>query len=164
MSEEEITAALNELKECVKDMIKVSKRLVRVTKKGIDLTDYRTAQDTYLKLDQLKSVVQAKLLDWEDLLPEDGEGDVVYPDIGMDGFEFTPVKSKIMFKTATNVLESAELAIAKFVVSLNPRQHIEVNRDAKMRVMGDRNHAEILLAPHVDEDSESEVFRILVPR
>ena len=78
MSEEKLTTALNELKEYAEDMIIVSKRLVRVTKKGVDLTDYRTAQDTYIKLDQLKSVVQAKLLDWEDLLPEDGEGDAVY--------------------------------------------------------------------------------------
>ena len=52
-----------------------------------------------------------------------------------------------MFKTATDVLKSAELAIARFVVSLNPRQHMQVKRDAKIIVMGDRNYVEILLAP-----------------
>ena len=71
MSKEEIMAALKELRESVTDMVKISKRLARETKRGVRLSDYRAFQDTYLKLEQSRSVVKDKLMDWEDLLPED---------------------------------------------------------------------------------------------
>ena len=51
MSEENLTAAVNELKECAEDMVKLSKRLARETKRGVDLSDYGAFQDIYLKLD-----------------------------------------------------------------------------------------------------------------
>ena len=155
MSDEEMITALNELKEAAEDMIKLSKRLSRETKRGVDLTDYRAFQDIYFELEKSKSIMKAKLMDWEDSLPEDGDGDIVYPDTGVEGFEFTPVKSKIMFRTVTDVLEAAELALARFVVSLNPTQHARFRDDAKIKVLCDRNYTELIFAPHIDEDSDT---------
>ena len=71
MSEENSANALNELKEAAEEMIKLSKRLCRESKRGVDLSDYDTFQDTYLELNKLKSVVKAKLMNGEDSLSED---------------------------------------------------------------------------------------------
>ena len=161
MSEEKLTDDLNELKEAAEEITKNSKRLVRETKRGVYLSDYRVFQDIFLTLEQSRTVVKEKLMDWEDLLPEDEDGDTVYPDLGEDGFDFTPVKFKAVLDDTTKVLKSAKIAIARFVVSLNPTEHINVKRDAKIPVMGDRNYAERLLAPYLDEDSDSST---LVPQ
>ena len=42
MSEENLANALNELKKAADEMTKNNKRLVRETKKGVDLSDYNT--------------------------------------------------------------------------------------------------------------------------
>ena len=155
MSEEDLANALNELQEAVKEMIRNRKRLVRETNRGVSLSDYKTFQDIFLLLEDSKYVVKAKLMDWEDLLPEDGDGDPVYPDLGQDGFDFTRVKSIGLLDATTKVLESAEIALARFVVSLNPTQHAKFRDEAKIKMLGNRNYAEMILAPHVDVDSDS---------
>ena len=98
MSEEKLTTALAELKEAAKYMIKLSKRLVRETNGGVRLSNYEFVQDTFLLLEDSTYVVNVKLLDWEVLLPEDGDGDPIYPDIYEDGYEFTPVKYDELMK------------------------------------------------------------------
>ena len=50
MSEEEITNALDELKESVTKMVKFKKAFAKDTKKGVGLHNYRIFQDTYLNL------------------------------------------------------------------------------------------------------------------
>ena len=93
-NEEAKMAALNDLRETMGYMVKLRKELVWDTKKGVHLQSYRDFQDTYLKLKQMISVVNRKLQDWKNLLSEDEDGNTIYSDIGEDGFEFTPVKTK----------------------------------------------------------------------
>ena len=162
MSEQELIAnALEELKESVTKMVMFKKALTKDTKKGAALHNYRILQDTYLNLEQSKAVVQRRLNDWELLLPEDADGDIIYPDVDEGGFEFTPVKSEQILKDTMQTFENAEIAMAKFVVSLTPTQYMSVRRDVKIMVIGEIDYARRLLGPPDDEDSDSST---LVPQ
>ena len=119
MSEEKLTTALNELKEAAKHMIKLKKALINYTRRGVGLLNYRTIQDSYLSLEQAKSIVQTRLSDWELVLPENADGETIYPDVDEEGFEFTPFKSEEFMKNTVPVFLDAKIAMAKFVVSLN---------------------------------------------
>ena len=89
MSEEEMMAALNELKESMMELFRLKKHLARITKKGVYFTSYRDIQDKYLNLKQGIVAAKRRLDDWEDLLPEDEEGDPIYPALGEAGYEYS---------------------------------------------------------------------------
>ena len=110
-------AALNALREAMEDMVKLKKELARETKKGVHMMNYRDFQDTYLKLKQMISGVNRRLKDWENLLPEDEEGSLIYPVLGESGCEYIPVKFK-------EVLDDTACSV-----------HVELGDDVLMKIL-----------------------------
>ena len=68
------------------------------------------------------------------------------------------------------VFENADIAIATFVGSLTPRQHIPIRNEAKIMLLGEREYAKRLRAPPEDysEDEQKSIknsfFQIAVFR
>ena len=130
-------------------------RLRRLINRNISVVNFSIIEENYRNLQNINSDLNLRILDWEDLLQTDEEGNPIYPDRGQPEFRYSPGAEDFSNKTKAMELVSAQSieALKVFYLALSAADKATVSQTAQTVFL--RNPAE-WTPPNVDQADEQD--------
>ena len=126
-------------------------RLRRLINRNISVVNFSIIEENYRNLQNINADLNSRILDWEDLLQADEEGNPIYPDRGQPEFRYSPGAEDFTNKTKAMELVSAQSieSLKAFYLALSAADKATVSQTAQTVFL--RNPAEWIL-PNLDQD------------
>ena len=130
-------------------------RLRRLINRNISVVNFSIIEENYRNLQNINSGLNLRILDWEDLLQTDEEGNPIYPDRGQPEFCYSPGAEDFTNKTKAMELVSAQSieALKAFYLALSAADKATVSQTAQTVFL--RNPAE-WIPPNLDQADEQD--------
>ena len=108
-------------------------RLRRLINRNISVVNFSIIEENYRNLQNINSDLNSRILDWEDLLQTDEEGNPIYPDCGQPEFCYSPGAEDFSNKTKAMELVSAQSieALKVFYLALSAADKATVSQTAQ---------------------------------
>ena len=130
-------------------------RLRRLINRNISVVNFSIIEENDRNLQNINADLNSRILDWEDLLQADEEGNPIYPDRGQPEFRYSPGAEDFTNKTKAMELVSAQSieTLKAFYLALSAADKATVSQTAKTVFL--RNPAE-WTPPNVDQADEQD--------
>ena len=130
-------------------------RLRRLINRNISVVNFSIIEENYRNLQNINSDLNSRILDWEDLLQTDEEGNPIYPDCCQPEFCYSPGAEDFRNKTKAMELVSAQSieALKVFYLALSAADKATVSQTLQTVFL--RNPAE-WTPPNVDQADEQD--------
>ena len=148
--EERRLEVIRGMEKLEKDRDRETNKLRRLTKQELYMQNFFLIQDSLVTVLNLDQQLIQRVSDWEDLLEQNEEGDVIFParreldaHYAPDNAAFKEKRTKVK-----EVRDAAELAISLFFVSLPSDQQHTVRNQARIPHLQDLTQAKLTIARH----------------